>query len=233
MPIPYIEARPRAAAEIARLPEQPAVADAARQLGITQVVHFTSQKGALGVLASWAVQSRARLPDDGYLEYIYEPNARIRKDPAWLDYVNLSIERINDWMFSTSVRWHAAEGNPWVVLSFDSQVLAHPGVVFTTTNNIYPAVKRAEGLPGFSQMFANAVAGWDPWQRCTVTHNRAGKRRSWPTDRQAEVLYPGELSCEYLQRIDVQTESALDAVHGALGALGLDVPVRYAPEVFQ
>lgn len=228
-----VAARPRMAEEIAGLPFCPEVAAAAKQRGITQVVHFTTVRGVVGVLGSGFVKSRLRLPEDEHLEFVYQPNAHFRKDTAWLDYVNLSVERINDWMFSTSVRWHAAEGNPWVVLSFDPQILAHPGVVFTTTNNIYRAVKRAEGLPGFSQMFANAVDGWDPWQRRTVTHSRTGKQRSWPTDRQAEVLYPEELSCEYLQRIDVQTEAAFDAVNGALGGLGLDVPVCYAPEVFQ
>lgn len=231
--LPEYPAPPRTPEEIAGLPPWPEVAAMAKQRGVTQVVHFTTVRGAVGVLWSGFVKSRLRLPKDEHLEYVYRPNANFRKDTAWLDYVNLSIERINDWMFSTSVRWHAAEGNPWVVLSFDLRILAHPGVVFTTTNNIYPAVKRAEGLPGFSQMFANAVDGWDPWRRCTVTHNRTGKRRAWPTDRQAEVLYPGELSCGHLQRIDVQTESALDDVHGALGGLGLDVPVCRAPEVFQ
>lgn len=234
MPSEYpIAARPRAAEEIAGLPPCPEVAAAAKQRGVTQVVHFTDVQRAVGVLASGFVKSRALLPEEAYLEYVYEPNAQIRKDPAWLDYVNLSIERINDWMFSTSVRWHAAEGNPWVVLSFDPQILAHPGVVFTTTNNIYRDCLRSERLPGFSQMFASSVVGWEPWERRKIQHNRVGKSSAWPTDRQAEVLYPGELSCDFLQRIDVQTENGFDTVCGVLGGLNLSVPVRYAPEAFQ
>ena len=62
-----------------------------------------------------------------------------------------------------------------------------------------------------------------------------GKQPAWPTDRQAEVLYPGELSCDYLQRIDVQTEESTDSIYGALGALNVEVDasICFRPEVFQ
>ena len=206
----------------------PDVLVAPERRGVQNVIHFTTMTGAVGVLASGAVKSRARLPGDKYLEYVYKPNATYRKDTAWLDYVNLSVERINDWMFDASRRWHLNEHNPWVVLSFAPQVLAHPGVVFTTTNNIYPACTRAEGLPGFERMFADTVRG-----RYCIVHNRSGKLPAWPTDRQAEVLYPGQLSCDHLQRIDVQTEDAVDSIHGTLSGLRVnDVAVRHAPEVF-
>lgn len=194
-----IQAHPRTPEEIEHLADCPDVVVEAAKKGIKNVVHFTTMRGAVGILAAGAVKSRAQLPEDKYLEHVYRPNARLRKDQAWLDYVNLSIERINDWMFQTSVKWHAADNNPWVVLSFNPQILAHPGVVFTTTNNIYPACRRAEGLAGFSAMFADLVRG-----RYDTKCDRSNKRPEWPTDRQAEVLYPGELSCAHLQRIDVQ-----------------------------
>lgn len=224
----YIQARPRTADEIKRLPECPAVAVAAKRRGISQVVHFTTVNGVVGILATNAVKSRARLNEDQYLEHIYRPNADIRKDVAWLDYVNLSIERINDWMFQTSQRWHPASSNPWVVLSFHPRMLAHPGVVFATTNNIYPACNRAEGLIGFCGLFVDTIYG-----RYNKKHDRTGKLAAWPTDRQAEVLYPGELSCDQLQRIDVQQEDSLETIHGALGALGKTVQACHAPEVFE
>ena len=222
------EAHPRTTEEITRLPNCPEVLDEARRIGVEEVVHFTTTKGAVGILAARAVKSRKRLPRDKYLEHVYQPNAEIRKDKAWLDYVNLSIQRINDWMFDTSTRWHATEDISWVVLSFTPRILAHSGVVFTTTNNIYPACRRAEGLAGFSRMFADEVSG-----RYGELHNRVDKHSSWPTDRQAEVLYPGELSCDHLQRIDVQREETIDTIHGMLDVLNLNVPVRHAPEVFE
>ena len=223
-----VEARPRTPDEVARLPQRPEVVAAAAERGISDVVHFTTTSGAVGVLAARAVKSRARLPADQYLEHVYRPNAEFRKDQAWLDYVNLSISRINDWMFDASRRWHVADGNPWVVFSFASEILGHAGVVFATTNNIYPACRRGEGLAGFCRLFANSVHG-----RYDRLHDRRGKEPAWPTDRQAEVLYPGELSCKYLQRIDVQQEETEDKIHGMLGGLRLNVPVRHAPEVFE
>ena len=222
-----VEAWPRTEGEIASLPDCPDVATAAKCRGVTQVVHFTTVSGANGILASGSVKSRLRLPKDKYLEHVYRPNAT-RKDKPWLDYVNLSIERINDWMFEHSERWHADEDNPWVVLSFHPRILAHPGVVFTTTNNIYPACMRAEGLAGFRRMFSNEIEG-----RYGRRHRRTNKLDAWPTDRQAEVLYPGELSCANLQRIDVQMEESVDTIHGILSAHRKEISVRHAPEVFE
>ncbi len=201
---------------------------AVERRGISQVVHFTTISGAVGILATRTLKSRARVTEDEYLEHVFLPNARLRKDQDWLDYVNLSIERINDWMFENSARWHSREDNPWVVLSFFPRILAHPGVVFTTTNNIYSTCQRAEGLVGFCRMFANSIRNYDG-----TVYDRADKLEAWPTDRQAEVLYPGELSCSHLQRIDVQKEASLDRIHGILGGLGMAVPVRLAPEVFE
>lgn len=224
----YVPARPRTAEEIKGMPCCTDVNVAAKRRGITQVVHFTTVSGAVGILAVNAVKSRARVSEDEYLEHVYQPNAQFRKDRLWLDYVNLSIERINDWMFVTSVRWHHAANNPWVVLSFHPRILAHPGVVFTTTNNIYPTCERAEGLAGFNRMFAELIYG-----RYQQTHDRTDKLAAWPTDRQAEVLYPGELSCTHLQRIDVQYVESLETIHGVLGGLATTIPVCHAPEVFE
>ena len=221
------EAHPRTPEEVACLPPCPDVVVAAQKRGIKDVVHFTTLKGAVGILAKKTVKSRFRLPKDQYLAHVYKPNTQFRKDQRWLDYVNLSIGRINDWMFDSSNRWHPAEDNPWVVLSFDPQILGHPGVVFTTTNNIYPACRRAEGLTGFCQMFAESVPG-----RYGELSDRKDKQPGWPTDRQAEVLYPGELSCEHLQRIDVQKEKTSDSIHGMSSFFDLSVPVCYTPEVF-
>ena len=225
----FNQACPKTAAEIKQLPSQPDVHIAAKRFGVQKVVHFTTLNGVIGIFAVRAVKSRYRLSKENYLEYVYEPNVELRKDPEWLDYVNLSIERINDWMFDTSQRWHANNSTHWVVLSFDTVVLEHPGVVFTTTNNIYPACTRDEGLVGFERMFANTVKG-----RYGMVHDRSDKPTAWPTDRQAEVLYPGELSCEYLRRIDVQTEENVDAICGIWGGLISDkVSVCCTPEVFE
>lgn len=228
----FEHAKPRSPGEVAKLPACPDVVAAAKERGVTRIVHFTTARGLVGILAKRAVMSRKRLPEDKYIEHVYRSNAEDRKDVEWLDYVNLSVERINDWMFRHSERWHAAEGNPWVVLSFDPAILGHPGVVFTTTNNKYPACERAEGIEGFGRMFADRVYGYNRKQ-----HDRGGKQPSWPTDRQAEVLYPQQLHCDRLLCIGTQKEHTIDMIAGALAGVsdvsGMDVLVRHAPEEFQ
>ena len=220
---------PRDPEQIRVLRSCPEILDLARARRICNIVHFTTSRGALGILSRRAVLSRKRLPAEAYLEHVYRPNASVRKDIDWLDYISLSISRINDWMFEASRRWHVAEGVSWVVMSFTPEILAHPGVVFATTNNIYPARLRAEGTSGLEQMFASQVAG----RYAGIKIRQAGCPANWTTDRQAEVLYPGEISLAHLQRIDVQTESCHDDVEGMLGALNLDVPVRFAPHFFE
>ncbi|MDL4774543.1 DarT ssDNA thymidine ADP-ribosyltransferase family protein [Actinomadura xylanilytica] len=222
------EARPRTAEELARLPPCPEVLDLARSYGVTDLVHFTTSRGVVGILARRAVLSRAGLTEDDYLEHVYRPNANVRKDCDWLGYVNLSVSRINDWMFGSSVRWHVTERASWVVLSFGAEVVAHPGVIFTTTNNMYPSALRAEGVSGFERMFAEEVLG--RYSESVV--RGADLEPRFPTHRQAEVLYPGALALDHLRRIDVQTEACLDDVQGMLGALDLDLEVRLDPEVF-
>ena len=222
------EARPKTRIELSRQARCPEIVVAAEERGVSDVVHFTTLKGAVGVLASGALKSRRKLERDAYLEHVYRPNVLIRKDPAWVNYVSLSIQRINDWFFDTSIRWQPAENNPWVVLCFDVGILAHAGVVFTTTNNIYPSCRRAEGIDGFMRMFDNTVLG-----RYDDLHTRTGKDDAWPTHRQAEVLYPGLLSCNHLHRIDVQLAEAEDSIAGMLSIFDLSVPVRHAPEVFE
>ena len=221
-------AGPRASDQAGRAAACPEVVRAAEARGVEEVLHFTTRPGALGILAVSAVRSRLQLKEDQYLEHVYRPNAEFRRDRAWLGYVNLSISRINDWMYESSVAWHPDLVGSWVVFSFTPRLLGDPGIVFATTNNIYPACERGEGLEGFTNLFADVVVG-----RYGARHDRVGKRPEWPTDRQAEVLYPGELSCVYLQRIDVQSDEALEAVVAAAAVLGHEVPVRVAPEAFE
>lgn len=223
-------ARPRTTEEVAALPPCPDVVLMARTRGISEIVHFTTTRGAVGILYSSAIKSRALLHPDLYLEHVYRPNAIDRsRDAEWHGYVNLSISRINDWMFRKSESWHVTEEVSWVLFVFSPEILGDPGVVFTTTNNAYPNCDRTEGLAGFSDMFADRVK----WGYFDTIDTRRGLPEHYPTQRQAEVLYPAELPLDYLMRIDVQVEEGLDHVHGALGALDLDYDVRLAPEVFR
>jgi hypothetical protein len=211
-------------------PSDPEVSALGGELGITEILHFTTNLGLIGVLGMGQLLSRERLPTERLLEYVYKPNTPFRKDPAWAPFVNLSISQVNDWMFSTSTNRRWGEDIFWVVLSFGPEILAHPGVVFTTTNNIYPRVRRATGAPGMAAMFGPKVIG-----RYETEHDRVGKAENQTTDRQAEVLYPHAVSTAHLQRVYVASAEHDDAIAGIFGGIpdAVEVPVSCAPEVFR
>src|SRR5690349_15550012 len=96
---------------------------------ITRVLHFTTNQGLTGILASRAVKARRDLTSDKYLEHVYSPNCAVRRDQAWLGYVNLSIGRINARLWDISAnKWHSNKDSWWCILVFDPIVLTHPGV---------------------------------------------------------------------------------------------------------
>lgn len=188
--------------------------DAAKRRGVKSVVHFTTNKGSLGILASNGIKSRARLNEDERLEYIFKPNAANRsKDAAWLDYVNLSISRINSDFFDVSAgSWHSHEDLWWCIYSFSPVVLEHAEVFFTTTNNIYTDVHRLQNEAGFEAMFAPSIVRW----RGNTAQRSAGQPAWLTTCHQAEVLYKGEVSTQFLDAIYVQNDDAADELAGQI-----------------
>jgi hypothetical protein len=205
------------------------IADVVRRRGITEIVHFTMSKGLLGILAARATLSRVRITDEEILKFIARVNANRVIDSGYEDYVNLSITEINHHFFDISSRkWHPdAE---WAVLSFDPKILSHQDVVFVTTNNGYPARRRARGEAGLEAMFAPTVLGYYS-QECRRTVRMPD---NLTTDEQAEVLYPQRLSTEYLRAVYVRDGDFQDQVHAHFGAVGHpDVEITVAPERFQ
>jgi hypothetical protein len=205
--------------------------DIAVSRGITDIVHFTTNRGLIGSLASGAVKSRARLPREDLLEYVYKPNAQYRRDPEWTDYVNLSITRINSQFFDiASTKWHAHEDVWWCILAFSSEVLTHPRVLFTTTNNMYEGVRREGGAAGLEQLFASRVHQYGGWWVSRGVDRTANR----PTCDQAEVLYPKELSMKFPRAVYVVNELHADIAAAqceTLGYRGLEVIVK--PEAFR
>ena len=221
------EAEPQSRKKVRQAPMCPEVVKAAEKRGIASIVHFTRIPGLVGILDSSAIKARKQLPKDSRLKHVYEPNAVDRSlDKRWHRYVNLSVTNINPHMFWSSQRWHP--GDAWVILGFGPQILGDPGVVFCTTNNIYPAAHRCRGLRGFEQMFAAEVPG-----RYRSLSTRRGRVPRETTDPQAEVLYPFELSLKHLHTVAVPDDDIYDAVEAAL-ALFPHVPkIELDPEAFQ
>ncbi len=218
----------------AAAPHEPALSipDFVRGFGIEEVLHFTTNRGLVGIGATGAVKSRDGLTADAYLEHIYLPNCRSRAgDAGWTGYVNLSLTQVNGTLLGISKdRWHVADEVWWCVLAFDPALLSHDGVYFTTTNNIYPAVKRGQGGAGLAALYADKVPGRYGNLSCRTAHTP----RNLPTDPQAEVLYPDQVELGLLRRIYVPEDDYIDAVKGLAATLPSlsGIPIECKPEVF-
>lgn len=210
-----------------------APSDRARERRITELMHFTTSKGLIGILAAGKVLSRQRLNADDYLENIKVLNSPDRsRDADWLDWVNLSISRVNSRFLGASKSWHADDGIWWACLSFDVAILDHEGVYFCTGNNAYPRTVRGQGGDGFDALFAPTVK----WGRYNSVHTRSSAHLAHlPTDPQAEVLYPGELALSYLRAIYVPEPELTDTLAGILAGVGWADAIHFEarPEVFE
>ena len=221
------EAMPQSRDELRRAARCPEIIGAAKERRITGIVHFTRIRGFLGILASATVKNRRDLPEDELVRHVYEANADDRTlDERWHDYVNLSVTTINVRMFRFSQRQHP--GDDWVILEFGPEILGDRGVVFCTTNNIYPAARRRQGLRGFEQLFAPTVPGWYGYPMA-----RGDRPPHQTTDPQAEVLYPFELPLKHLHTVTVPDDHVYDAVEAALCHFPHEPKIKSDPEAFR
>lgn len=185
------------------------IVDYISERGIEEVVHFTTNSGLTGIVAQEAIKCRKLLKDDKHLEHIYKQSCPDRdRDSAWHGYVNLSITRINARLFNIAAgNWHYGLDGWWCILGISPEILDHDGVYFTTTNNIYPAVKRACGLAGLQAMFSPTVAGI--YSRPVPRY--PGQSDAETTCVQAEVLYPGQVPLSFVRKIYLRDAEHVDA----------------------
>lgn len=189
--------------------------------GISEVLHFTTNRGFLGCLATGSVLPRKMLKQEQLLERILTLNAPYRteeqdwfdKSEDWLSYVNLSISEISTNLFKYSQRWHQDEDLFWVIMSFDPVLATDEGVYFSTTNNIYPLTQRLAGSRGLAALFAPEVPRRGNW-----VARRFQRASNLPTCEQAEILYPGPLPLHYLRRVYVRQGEESDRIHAMLAA---------------
>lgn len=198
--------------------------------GIERILHFTTSDGFLGTLATTpnALLPRAMLENNALLEFILKLNAPTRTDTDWFSYNSLSITDINPSFFKYSKQIH--NGATWIILEFSPDILNHEGVIFTTTNNIYTECVRIGGSEGFEMLFADRIKN---------NHVRGGfisrfssKQPNQPTDNQAEALYLGALSCEFLKKVHVVNHDALALVTAQMKACRCEYNIVISPELF-
>lgn len=202
---------------------------------IESILHFTTNKGALGILASKAVKARKRLATDEQLAKIFYPNAKDRdRDAAWHDYVNLSITAINESFFQASAgSWHKEADLWWCIFDFSPEILSHDGVIFSTTNNMYSGVKRAAGAEGLEAAFSPSVIRWWSSKSKSVIDRPALLGDNQPTCSQAEVLYPGQVLTDFLRKIYISRDSYADELAGQIAAVSHpSVSIEVRPDLF-
>lgn len=207
------------------------IADQIAARSITSILHFTTNRGSLGILDSRALKARARLDTDARLEKIFQPNAASRpRDAAWLDYVNLSISRINESFFGTSAgSWHKEKDLWWCILDFKPEILSHAGVYFTTTNNMYSGVQRGLGESALEAAYAPSITQW----RGKVIDRPKSHSLSLTTCPQAEVLYPAAVSTEFLQAIYVSAGEFADELASQIAVVNHPhVQIEVRPDLF-
>ncbi|GAA4341123.1 hypothetical protein GCM10023086_77210 [Streptomyces venetus] len=186
---------------------------------ITEVVHFTTNRGLLGILVQRLCKARALLAKDEYLESIYHENTKWRReDPKYWSYVNLSISEPNHrFLRISSEDWWANEDLFWAVLSFDPVIMTHPDVLFAPGNMGYEGITPVEGLPGAEALFADRVP-----KGFYKTMPRWDRAPHLPTNPQAEVLYPQAVATRHLQRIYVLTDEDAAKAEAIVSVSGHD-----------
>ncbi len=204
------------------------LADEISRREISEVVHFTTNRGLIGSLASQSLLSRPLLGEDAYLRHVLKLNSAVRPEESalfdktedWLRFVNLSISEINRRFLDVSRKWHTNADVWWCILSFEASIMTHENVWFATTNNGYPDCQRDRLEPGFNALFAPRIlrkkAGFNgPWYA-----NRGVRPQHLATCEQAEVLYPERVSLEHLKVVYVEKVDHHDAVVGWLDEFG-------------
>lgn len=175
------------------------VSDIARERGIEEILHYTSDKGVLGTVIKDALLSRERVESDPDIAYIFRGVWEV-KEPDWADYISLSLSQVNIDLFKRARAKHPDRW--WAVMSFDVNLLDQVGVHFATTNNSYPVCRRNPGVDGFEALFGPRI----PWGR----HGSVARRPSdcdpaLPTHNAAEVLYPSEIPVHHLRTVYVES----------------------------
>lgn len=203
--------------------------------GIERIVHFTTNLGALGVLATKSLKSRARLREDELLANVAKLNAKDRsRDTKWHDFVNLSITNINTSFFGASAWEHRDKDYWWCILAFDPTILTHAGVWFATTNNMYSGVVQKQGAEGLNALFSPTITQWHTYKE----HRKVTRPDSFSANQttclQSEVLYPGQISTQYLHTIYVKDHESADELSGQIAAVAHPrVTIEVRPDLFQ
>ncbi len=194
----------------------------ARARGISRLVHFTPLNNLLGIANLRGIWARRKIAayaqkenDDFLLDYISYNDAQ-RFDKR-MDCVNLSIEHINHFLF-----WRFREKfdlcDIWCVIEIDPACLEKEGVVFTTGNAASSYVRAhgsASGIDGLKALYADSVASGN-LNGTRVDVRSASLGSAYPTNSQAEVLFPEEIPLSCIKTFVFEDEGKCARARAAL-----------------
>ena len=173
--------------------------------GINRLIHFSPRRNLIGMFKFGGLWSRSRLieyakqhNDEDVLAYVTW-NDSIRLDGRQ-DCINLSIERINYFLFDVFRRKFEerfGDDEPWCAIEIDPSVMLQPGVLFARANAASAAVRAngiGSGLAGLQALFADKIVTPKYNNRVQIDNRTHDCPICCPTSVQAEVLVPNEIS---------------------------------------
>lgn len=209
MPIPFKPDRAAFEAEVARR-------------GITRLMHFTPTINLISIYEQGALLSRDQLkrlaveyPELHLTDYV-EVNDRLRLDNL-NDYLNLSIQHPNHWLFRKFRDSCRNWCDSWCVISLTPASLWYADTMFSIGNAAASLSKR-QGINGqfttFCSLFKdNVVAGNMYSQRILTRTNLADCH---PTDAQAEVLVKGQIPIDCITAVFFETQEEASRSRAAI-----------------
>lgn len=197
--------------------------------GITRLCHFTPSRNLLHILTTeQGILATKKLEENE--RNVFTPTDLQRLD-RHEDHICCSIEFPNAWYFE-QVKSKDNLFRDWVVLFINPKYLWFPGTRFCHRNAASNyGTNIIEGEEGFKAMFADTVSGAYGKTRCRCPNHLPCS----PTDDQAEVLVPDQITISDILAIAVPTETQVKQEVTRLRILGITED-RYKfvilPEIF-
>lgn len=203
---------------------------------ITSLFHFTPMQSLLAIFEVGELLSRdavesSREWEETYLKDVLSPPDRQRLD-GFRHLINTSITVPNIHLLRSFRRRMDDSEEPWCILELRTDLLLRPGVLFSVCNAASSAAAKygiQGGISGFENIFRDIV------RNGSGRFTREGKKRSEPTDLQAEALIPSAISVKDIKCLHFESFESQTWTLSALGALGMDVsdqPVHVTPNWF-
>lgn len=200
-----------------------AIRDLISRRGIDSLYHFTTTINLSGIYQVEHIfprseydTLRALANEDMYEDYLDHMDD-LRLD-GLNDHVNTSLSHPNVYLLNAYRQRKNLAHYTWCILQLDPQLMERDDTLYTVTNAASARSSQygiGKGEEGLNQLFIPEV----------ITKKGAFKRKGlpakYPTDIQAEVLIPGNISVDHIKTIYFETESDLSSCAGAFRLMGL------------